>query len=251
MTRYEFPQQERIRTLMRLEELWGRMQFFMAQDEARYHHAALVALFEVIDVGARGDLKSDLLQELERQRQTLTSFRGNLEVFQERLDELLGRIEDSARRLGALTGKAGQHVRDNEWLLSVKSRMAIPGGTCQFDLPSYHYWMSRGAHERKADLRQWAAPLEPITDAMAIVLDLLRQGGHPQQVVARQGSYQHMMGGKTALLVRVELDDALHCVPEVSGNKYALMVRFTAPGEGGRPKQVAADIGFTLTLCSF
>jgi cell division protein ZapD len=251
MTRYEFPQQERIRTLMRLEDLWGRLQFFMEQDEPRYHHAAMVALFEVIDVGARGDVKSDLLQELERQRQTLGGFRGNLEVFQERLDELLGRIEDVARRLSALTGKAGQHVRDNEWLLAVKSRMAIPGGTCQFDLPSYHFWMNRSVDDRKADLQQWVAPLQPIADAMAIILDLLRQGGRPQQAEAKQGSYQHMMGGKTALLVRVELDSALPYIPEVSANKYALMVRFTTPGDGGRPKQAAADIPFSLTLCSF
>jgi cell division protein ZapD len=251
VTAYEFPLVERIRTLMRLEDLWGKTQFFMQHDEPRYHHAALAALFETIDVGARGDVKSDLLQELERQRQTLTSFRGNLEVFQERLDGLLERIGQSAARLGGMTGKAGQHVRDNEWLLSVKSRMAIPGGSCEFDLPSYHHWLSRDAGSRKADLQGWVAPLAPIADALAIVLELLREGGRSQECMAKLGNFQHMMGGKTALMARVALADNLAFIPEVSANKYALMVRFTTPDGTLRPKQATADIPFTLTFCSF
>jgi cell division protein ZapD len=39
-----------------------------------------------------------------------------------------------------MAGKIGQHLRDNDWLMSIKSRASIPGGVCEFDLPSYHYW---------------------------------------------------------------------------------------------------------------
>ena len=33
------------------------------------HHAALLSLFEILEVACRADLKTDLLQELERQKQ--------------------------------------------------------------------------------------------------------------------------------------------------------------------------------------
>ena len=77
MIRYEHPLNERIRTLMRLEDLYHRAQFFAAQADGPAHHAALAVLFEITDVAARADLKADLLQELERQKQLLTPLRSN------------------------------------------------------------------------------------------------------------------------------------------------------------------------------
>src|SRR2546426_395448 len=45
--RYEHPLNERIRTLMRLEDLYQRVQFFASHSAAPDHHAALLALFEI------------------------------------------------------------------------------------------------------------------------------------------------------------------------------------------------------------
>ena len=108
---YEYPLNERIRTLLRLEDLFERLEFFAAQEHALDHHVALVTLFEILDVAARADLKSDLLQELERQRQALMAFRNNPEVSVEALERILAEIDDAARELGAITGKSGQHLR--------------------------------------------------------------------------------------------------------------------------------------------
>ena len=47
--RYEHPLNERIRTLMRLEDLYHRAQFFAAQADAPAHHAALSVLFEITE----------------------------------------------------------------------------------------------------------------------------------------------------------------------------------------------------------
>ena len=46
--RYEHPLNERIRTLMRLEDLYGRALFFTGETAPPAHHAALVALFEIV-----------------------------------------------------------------------------------------------------------------------------------------------------------------------------------------------------------
>ena len=73
MITYEYPLNERIRTLLRLEDLFERSRHFIALVDPHDHHMALLTLFEILEVASRADLKSDLLQELERQKQVLLS----------------------------------------------------------------------------------------------------------------------------------------------------------------------------------
>ena len=75
LIRYEFPFNESIRTLLRLEHLFDRLGQLVIRDAALDHHHALSTLFEIMDVSARADLKSDLLKELERQRLRLGGYR--------------------------------------------------------------------------------------------------------------------------------------------------------------------------------
>ena len=95
--RYEHPLNERIRTLMRLEDLYRRAQFFASRSDAPDHHAALLALFEITDVAARADLKTDILQELERQKQLLAPLRSNPAIETRVLEPLLADIERGER----------------------------------------------------------------------------------------------------------------------------------------------------------
>ncbi len=132
---YEYPFQESVRTMLRLEQLFDRLGQMMVRDAPVDHHFALVTLFEIMDVASRADLKSDLLKELERHKQQLLSLRGNAQVAQETLDDVIRRIEQAFDGLNQLPGKAGHALTHNEWLMSVRSRISIPGGTCEFDLP--------------------------------------------------------------------------------------------------------------------
>src|SRR4029077_18483151 len=136
--------------------------------------AALSVLFEITDVAARADLKTDLLQELERQKQLLAPLRSNPAIETRVLEPLLADIDRASGALLAQTGKAGVHLRDNEWLMTIKQRTAIPGGVCEVDLPAYHYCLHADPGPRQNDLHGWIAPFLPIYDGLAIVLRLLR-----------------------------------------------------------------------------
>ena len=164
MTTYEYPLNERIRTLLRLEDLFERSRHFVARSDSQDHHVALLTLFEIMEVASRADLKSDLLQELERQKQVLMSFRGSPDIAEAALASVLRDIEQASAALFSMTGKIGQYLRENDWLMSIKQRTAIPGGACEFDLPSYHYWLHRPAAERTGQLAAWTAPLYPLRD---------------------------------------------------------------------------------------
>jgi cell division protein ZapD len=251
LTVYEYPFNERIRTLLRLEDLYEKFRFFIQQDHRLQHHVALATIYEMLEVAGRADLKSDLLQELERQKQTLLGFKTNPNVEASRLDAILTDIEKTSAALIAMQGKTGQHIRDNEWLMSIRGRTIIPGGACEFDLPSYHAWQHQPVEQRRADILGWFAPLEPLFAAITIVLRLLRESGRASHIVAAAGSFQQMLQGRTYQLLRVALDPALGAIPEISANKYVLWIRFTSQGGDMKPKPFEGDVPFELTLCNF
>ncbi len=249
MINYEFPLSERIRTLLRLEGLYTKISHFIAQSSTTDHQAAFNILFELLDVTGRSDLKPDLIQELERQKRQLATLYNNPEISKIALDTLLGEIENTSSQLLSAGGRPGQHLRDNEWLMGIKQRMGIPGGTCEFDLPSFHYWLSQDEEFRRAYLQDCLAPLLSIRDALAIVLKLLRDNGKQFHYTAIQGSFQQPQGTRVAQMLRVSLDNALQCVPEVSANKYVLNIRFVLANYSVKSAACEQDVEFDLTFC--
>ena len=250
MISYEYPLSERIRTLLRLEDLYERLDYYVSKNEALQNHVALLLIFEILEVASRADLKSDLMQELERQKQSLEQLRGNPEISASALDNILRQIDQSVSRLYQSSGKIGQELRENEWLMSIKQRTTIPGGVCEFDLPSYHYWLHLAPEQQRQDLETWLQPFLPVHDAATIVLRLLRSSGRSSHQVAQQGVYQQMMTGRVAQMVRVRLAPSYACVPEISANKYALNIRFTTQEGMQRPKAAETDVEFELTFCN-
>ena len=249
MISYEFPLNERIRTLLRLEDLYQRAQYFALKNDPEEHHVALTSLFEILDVGGRADLKSELMQVLERQKQHLDALRNSPAISQEALTKVLAEIEKAVSDLFLSSGKTGQELRENEWLMGIKQRSAIPGGVCEFDLPSYHFWLNQSAEVRRLDLYEWLAPFLPIRNGVRIILKLLRESGKTTGQVAHQGVYQQTMTGRLAQIVRIRLDSSCDCVPEISANKYALNVRF-ATVIGAQRRASVDDVIFELTFCN-
>lgn len=249
MIRYEYPLNERIRILLRLEDLFDKLNWYVAGSHGLDHHAALLTLFEIVEVTARSDLKSELLQELERQRTTLAALADNPGVERSKLDEVLRDIGKAYTGIHAMPGKVGHHLKEDEWLMAIKQRAVIPGGLCEFDLPSYHRWLHVDVNSRKDHFQTWLEPMLPVRAGVGIILKLLREGSDPQLLSAKGGLFQLMMEGRQAQMVRVGLDDDYPCVPEISANKYALNIRFVrcTPGQ---PKVCADSLEFELTFCS-
>ncbi|HSN34171.1 MAG TPA: cell division protein ZapD, partial [Ideonella sp.] len=184
MVLYEYPFNESIRTMLRLEHLFDRLGQLVPRDAPIDHHYALATIFEIMDVAARADLKSDLLKDLERQKSALAGYRGNPSISEDALDEVITRIDRAFNQLNELPGKAGHALTANEWLMSIRSRIGIPGGTCEFDLPAYYAWQQFEPARRRADLLQWIATLTPLAEALRVLLGLLRDTGVPHIAAA-------------------------------------------------------------------
>ncbi len=246
---YEYPFNERVRTLLRLEDLHERYSFFLHQGHALQHHVALTTIFEMLEVAGRSDLKSDLLQELERQKQILAGYQSHPNIQRNVLDDVLREIDKVSSALVNTHGKTGQSIRENEWLMSVRGRTIIPGGASEFDLPSYYAWQHRSPDERARDIAEWFSPMQSLIDAVGLVLRLLRASGIQFKIIAHSGSYQQMLQGKVHQMLRLRIDSRTGAIPEASANKYMLWIRFTKQDGSLKPKPFEEDIPCELTLC--
>ncbi|PWW48599.1 cell division protein ZapD [Melaminivora alkalimesophila] len=251
MILYEYPFNERLRTYLRLEHLFRRLGELMGRTHPMDHHFALVTIFEIMDVAARADLKSDVLKDLEKHKHQLEGFRGNPSISEAALDGVIAQLEASFARLGGQQGKAGQQLAESEWLMSIRSRVGIPGGTCGFDLPAYYAWQHLPAERRQDDLQGWAASLAPLAEAVHLLLRLLRDTGMPQKVAAEHGQFQqNLPPGRTFQLLRLAIDPGLQLIPEISGNRLIVSVRLMRQEAGGRLVASHEDASFELTLCA-
>ncbi|MBS0441489.1 MAG: cell division protein ZapD [Proteobacteria bacterium] len=251
MILYEYPFNESIRTMLRLEHLFDRLGQLIGREAPVDHHFALATIFEIMDVASRADLKSDLLKDLERQKAQLNGYRGNPSISEAALDEVLGRVDHAFNGLNQLPGKAGAALTGNEWLMSIRSRISIPGGTCEFDLPGYYAWQKHEPARRRTDLMQWASTLMPMAEALSVLLGLLRDAGVPHKVVAPGGQFQQSLPqGRVYQLLRLRLPDGHDFVPEISGHRLMVSIRLMRQDAEGRLKPAGEDASFELTLCA-
>lgn len=251
MILYEYPFNERVRTYLRLEQLFSRLSELMSRAEALDHHFAIQTIFEVMDVAARADMKSDVLKDIDRHRLQLNGYRGNPAISERVLDEIIAQLDACFSQLSGLAGKTGQSLTENDWLMAIRSRIGIPGGTCEFDLPAYFHWQHRPVQQRQVDLHRWVQTLVPLAEAIALLMKMMRDSGSPHKVIAPGGQFQqNLPQGRTYQLLRLAIDPKLGLIPEISGNRLMLSVRLLRQGEDERLHPATDDASFELTLCT-
>ena len=234
--------------MLRLEYLFDRFNHFIRSDDPELHHNAISMLFDLGDIGARGDIKSLLLKEFERQKYALNGLKSSQKVDQEALGQTLAEIDLVASKINQSSGRPNQIITESEWLNAIRTRLNIPGGTSPIDLPSYHAWKNSPSTERRQLLENFVNPLLPWQDACQLFLRLLRQSGEAKDVVAHSGAFQQAPSGKVYQLMRIAIeDDTLYS--EISANKYLLSVRFLQSDRDRKAQPVTKDVSFKLTLC--
>lgn len=248
---YEFPLNERVRTFMRLEHLFARVHRHAEGGDPWDSRAALTGLLEILAILGRGDVRSDVLREMERQGQTLGRLKNRHGVDATRLGTILENLEKLRARLDASEAQVGRRLKDNEFLGALKQRSAIPGGTCGFDLPSLQHWLSLPAATRREQLEDWLNDLGALDRSIRLVLMLLRESAAPSHEIAEKGMFhRNLESGAAYQLIRVQVDEEVRAFPEISGGKHRFTVRFLEqPDITQRPRAVQHDVAFQLVCC--
>lgn len=248
---YEYPLNERIRTLLRLNFLFERAAFGQRGDSEWHSRMAVDALLDIMDLLSRSDVRAELQKELERQHATLTQLLGLPNVADEQLKAILEESERTTSTLRKTPPGLPLSVRGNEFLGTIQQRAGILGGTCAFDLPSYHLWLQSAPSERRDLLTRWFSGFDPIAQGCAFVLRLLRMSADPVEEIAPQGSFNAKLDPTTDLqMLRVQVARTAQCFPEISGSRHFCTIRFLSqPSKGERPKQTEHNVPFILERC--
>ncbi|MDX1516537.1 MAG: cell division protein ZapD [Woeseiaceae bacterium] len=248
---YEQPLSERMRTFMRLEFLYQQLLYNSELESDWATRATISTLLEILAILGRGDLRSEVQKELDQQVLSLQRFQSQPGVDRRRLDALLGNLSDSREQLARIGTSFLQTLKDSEFLSAIKHRSAIPGGTCEFDLPVYSHWLRQPFTRRRQDMEVWIDDVRPLCDAVVEVLWLVRESAQPGNRVAINGMYQHnMQKDSSCRLLRVSVSDASQLFPEISGSQHRFTIRFLEwSSVDSRAVQTGHDVPFQLSVC--
>lgn len=248
---FEQPLNERMRTFLRLDYLYNQALYHNEKASQWGSRAAVGSLIDILAITTRSDVRSDVLKEIERHLGQLSEYENKSGVDGGRLRALINNLTRLRTALSAAGASYLQPLRDSEFLAAIKHRSAIPGGTCEFDLPDYFFWLNQDAASRTQAFNEWLALLRPLCDAVAEVLWLTRQNGRSRNEIAVGGTFTINFDRDTPLqLLRICVPASAGIYPEISGSHHRCSVRFlTWNGLAARPSQAPGDITFQLVTC--
>lgn len=248
---YEQPLNERVRVLLRLEFLFEQFDFFLAQTPPWASRGALQALFEILNLTARSDLRSELRKELDRHVKYLNRLQRTEGVNAEALARILHEVSQSVEIVQGTDSAAQEDVRQNDFLSSIRQRSVIPGGTCLFDLPGLHHWLLHAPAVRQRQLEAWIAPFRPWLQGVSLVLRLIRDSASASVETAENGFFQRSLDSSApSQLIRVLLPSHTRVYPEISGGRHRFAIRFLEQDNPDqRPVQTSSAVSFQLVCC--
>jgi len=249
---FEQPLNERMRTFLRLDFLYSQALYHNEVASQWGTRAAVSSLIDILAITTRSDVRSDALKELERQLTQLAEFQSKPGVDTNRLKTLVANLTRLRSEL-LNTGIANlQPLKESDFLNAIKHRSSIPGGTCEFDLPDYLYWLSQPDEIRVKAFNQWLTVLRPLCDAVSELIWLTRQNGRTRQETAPGGNFTITFDRENPLqLLRIALPASTGLYPEVSGSHHRCNMRFLSwKGVAERATQADSDVKFLLTCCA-
>lgn len=241
---FEHPLNEKMRT-------WLRIEFLLQQLHANHKISEMgpaLTFFrtasDLLDVLERGEVRTDLLKELERQQQKLLLWADVPGVDMTLIHQLRGELKQTAATLMSAP-RIGQALKEDRLISLVKQRLSIPGGCCSFDIPTLHIWLHLTQEHRDGNVQAWLETLAPLNRALTSILDLIRQSEPFRNQTSLNGFFQDNAEDADLLRLRLSLEDQIY--PQVSGHKTRYAIRFLPlDSEKG---QVPARLNFELACC--
>jgi len=248
---FEQPLNERMRAFLRIDFLYTQAVFHANSRSQWGSRAAVTSILDILAIITRTDTRAEVLKELERQTMAFNDYLRRPGVDTDRLQGLVANLQRLRNELLGAGSAYLQPLRDSAFLAAVRHRSSIPGGSCEFDLPDFYFWLSQAPEVREATLNKWLSMLRPLCDSIAELLWLTRQGGRSRRETAVHGVFHITFERENPVqLLRVVVPADLRIYPEISGSHYRSSVRFVLwQGPEERPRQAQQDIPFEMICC--
>ena len=246
---YELPLNERIRTVLRLEFLFQQTLYSIRGVSIWDSRNTISSLLEMLNIVSRIDLRNELSKELQRQKKSieaLASIPGvNIDILQQTIASLNNCLYD----LNTAANNSEQEA-PNDFLKTIQQRESIPGGTCDFDMPIYHHWLTRPAEERIRTLENWLNKFEHYHNSIRLIMKNLRDSAVFKVLQAKDGFYQQSLDSKSPYqLIRVSLPEQANYYAELSGGKHRFSIRFMTPDMESKTSPRLESTEFSLACC--
>lgn len=249
----EFPLSERIRRLLRVEEIYLKFEYQLKNTHDYFEYSCFNTLFEIVQLVSRSDLKIDFLQELERQeKKQSTAIEQQIlkeDVFDQ--GEIVSMIKRARKKLEVIDVKPGFNFNNNLFLEDVRKRIGSPGGLLDVDFPSFRNWATQNTRKSKLeDFKFWAQSLMVFKDAASAILVILRNQSMIESITAKEGKHQQNIDPlKTYDLIRIQLEKESNVYPEISANKYTVNIFFNQLNEELKKEPVKLNLDFKYSIC--
>lgn len=243
---YEHPLNERIRNYLKLEQLFAQAEKALAADPLLNYHTFFNALFSIIDTLERNDIRGELIKDLEKLEQNLVIWSKSPEINDDALQQNLQQVIELICQL-RITTPQWVAVKEDQFLIGLKQRYAIQGGSCSFDLPQLQFWLNQGTETVGKSMSDWLRQFQHITKALALILKFIRQRVPFETINTDSGFFQD--SGEGILLLRIKVDETATYYPTVSGNKFRYSIRFMAPCQDNGKRYYSQATQFELARC--
>lgn len=220
---FEHPLNEKMRTWLRIEFLIQQLQASLPINKSADALHFFRNIGDLLDVFERGEIRTDILKELERQQRKLLGWSEVPGVDMQRIDSVRTQLKERGSLLMSAP-RLGQALREDRLIALVRQRLSIPGGCCSFDLPTLHIWLHLAQAQRDEQVSFWLASLQPLKQSLDLLLDIIRNSAPFRKQTSLNGFYQD--NGDDADLLRLQLDLAWQLYPQISGHKSRFAIRF-------------------------
>ena len=253
---YEQPLNEKIRLFMRLEHMFNRFDYYVAEPSEVNSQTALELLLELHEMSSRLDVKSAILKIIDHQTSVIKKYHGEDDVMEEQRNSIIEILEERTKELYSFHGQFGQHMKSHSFLNLVKQRLGISGGLNGFDAPLFNSWINQPGDMRTEQLQSWIEPYRKSHEAIRLVMDLIRKSAEKEECVANDGFYQSTLRvgsqAKNYQLLRVYLHNSCPYYPEISAGRQRFSIRYVSIEDlSERGSQVRDDVTFSISICGF
>jgi len=242
---YEHPLNEKIRVYLRVESILKQI-YESAEHMNRVSYPCFFgALFNLLDLLDRTDMRGDLLKDLERHDLQLQQWAQHPEVDPTRLEATHNLIVELQSRLSN-ESKFANEMRSDRFIASVRQRMGLMGSQCHIDVPELNYWLQQHEDSIKQQAKNWASQLDVLRDALQLELRMLREQGQFEAVTAPNGSFHE--SPDRVVLIRLKVPADAGIFPMISGNRVRYSIKFMEACTDDR-KPYNESIQFQLARC--
>lgn len=248
---YEFPLNEKIRTLLRLEQQFIRFRDSVIPSQAYDAQTAITTLVEIYKLLEFSAADKILLEEQLKYHRTLERLAETPSVDIVALNNILAKLKSATDTLQNFNFSKVSFMQ-HELFKSYTNRMSLPGGTMCFDTPLLHYWLQQSTSQHQEYCESWAQELQPVENGLLLLLHFIRQCDYPKSVISKYGQYKQLLKQPHDIqLIKIEYDNALAVYPKFSCDKHRINIQFfDGCLEKMTHKTTHQDVPFELTLCS-